>query len=142
MSGRFPTEYLARHWSNNKDGFCTLPTCIKITGDIEHLLTTCPALDSVRKSMWNMMDQKTSNLVPLNSFMKNMELAPSPVQTRFLLEPFAFNELWVLACIYGESVCNTILYCVRTFVYYLFREKQVLLGNWSAELGFNNSRRN
>ena len=27
MSGRYRTDYLCRHWSNNKQGYCLAPTC-------------------------------------------------------------------------------------------------------------------
>ena len=40
LSGRYPTDRLCRHWSQNKDGYCQLPACAptKSPGSLEHLL--------------------------------------------------------------------------------------------------------
>ena len=45
LSGRYITDQLARHWTSNSAGFCTLPNCSMNTyGSLEHLLLVCPAL--------------------------------------------------------------------------------------------------
>ena len=40
-SGRFRSEYLSRHWSGNKQGFCQAPVCDGVVGDLQHLLLHC-----------------------------------------------------------------------------------------------------
>ena len=68
ISGRLRTDYLSRHWTANKQGYCQLDTCQDIIGDLEHLLLACPGLESVRLKMKDMILQKTKLLAPLFNF--------------------------------------------------------------------------
>ena len=43
VSGRFRSDYLCRHWSDNRLGHCQADTCVGVVGDLEHLLEHCPA---------------------------------------------------------------------------------------------------
>ena len=44
LSGRYRTEYLSRHWSNNPRGCCrTEDSCSDIIEDTKHILLECPA---------------------------------------------------------------------------------------------------
>ena len=38
VSGRFRSDYLCRHWSDNRLGHCQAETCVDVVGDLEHLL--------------------------------------------------------------------------------------------------------
>ena len=53
-SGRMRTEYLSRHWSDNRHGYCQANTCHDTVGDLEHLLIHCPAMAEDRERLWNM----------------------------------------------------------------------------------------
>ena len=134
MSGRFRTEYLSRHWSSNKQGYCLLATCREAVGDLEHLLITCPGLEEVRMKMRYMMLTKTQKLVPLNTLVLNILLSPPKTQLQFFMEPLAFTEILELHRVYGQAVLSLVFYCVRTYVYYVYRHKQLLLGNWSGDM--------
>ena len=68
ISGRFPSDYLSRHWTNNKSGYCQLPSCHEKKGDLEHLLITCQGLATIRSRMWEMVLKKTRKLIPLYNF--------------------------------------------------------------------------
>ena len=50
----FRSEYLTRHWSANKQGFCQCQMCqsTQIRGDLEHLLVHYPGLAPVRERLW------------------------------------------------------------------------------------------
>ena len=49
LSGRYVTDQLSRHWTDNKTGVCSLPTCTgQEIGSLEHLLLFCPALSETR----------------------------------------------------------------------------------------------
>ena len=54
VSGRYRTDYLARHWTSNKNGFCILNTCHEVVGDLKHMLILCPGLSQVRTRMRQM----------------------------------------------------------------------------------------
>ena len=53
LAGRYRTEKLRRHWSNNKNGYCILPSCkdLKLTENEEHFLLHCRALMPVRRRL-------------------------------------------------------------------------------------------
>jgi hypothetical protein len=46
LSGRYLTDMMQRHWTQNKAGFCRLPSCIplQLLGTLEHILLFCPSL--------------------------------------------------------------------------------------------------
>ena len=54
VSGRFRSEALCRHWSANRHGYCRAPSCHQVYGTLEHLLVSCPALDTVREGLYSM----------------------------------------------------------------------------------------
>ena len=116
LSGRFRTEYLSRHWSSNKQGYCLLDTCREEVGDLEHLLITCQGLDEVRMKMRYMMLSKTQKLVPLNILILNIFLSPPKTQLQFFMEPLAFAEILELHSVYGQAVLSLVFYCVRTYM--------------------------
>ena len=52
LSGRYPTDKLQRHWTQNKDGKCLLPNCSPPSeGSLEHLLLNCSSLASTRSKL-------------------------------------------------------------------------------------------
>ena len=134
ISGRFKTEYLSRHWTSNKSGYCQLDSCYETVGDLEHLLVTCPGLAVVRDRMWTMVLAKTRILVPLYNLACIINTSPPNIQLQFLTEPLAFTDITDLCNLYGRTVLDIVYYCIRTFVYYIHREKQILLGNWVGDL--------
>ena len=93
ISGRFRTEYLSRHWTNNKQGHCQLETCSQTVGNLEHLLISCPGLELVRSRMREMMLCRTRKLIPLNVFIARILMSTPAIQLQFLLEPLAFNAI-------------------------------------------------
>ena len=142
MSGRFRSEYLTRHWSNNKQGFCLAETCTESVGDLEHMLLQCPALSSVRARMWDLMFQKSVAYPPLLSFFLSLEKSPPKTQIQFFLDPTAFHEIIETVQVCGQPVFELICYLTRTFVYYLYREKQILVGWWRSDnLDLNNHKK-
>ena len=52
VSGRFRTEELCSNWSSNKAGICLLsPECSSTPEDILHILHQCPALETTRNML-------------------------------------------------------------------------------------------
>ena len=134
ISGRFRTEYLSRHWTSNKEGYCQLETCSEEVGNLEHLLISCPGLEQVRSRMREMILSRTRLLFPLKVFIARIFESPPAIQMQFLLEPLAFNLISHFCELYGQTVLVLVYYCVRTYVYYVFRQKQILLGLWLGDM--------
>ena len=76
VSGRYRTDYLARHWTSNKNGFCLLDSCHEVVGDLGHLLITCQGLSQVRDRMRQMLILRTESLIPLNQLIKRILFSP------------------------------------------------------------------
>ena len=68
VSGRFRSEYMARHWSGNMQGYCKADTCLEVVGDLEHLLLHCPALSQTRAKLWDMFFEQSVKYPPLLNF--------------------------------------------------------------------------
>ena len=94
ISGRFKTEYLSRHWTNNKSGYCQIGSCHETVGDLEHLLVTCPGLSIVRDRMLTMVLTKTRLLVPLYNFACIITTSTPNIQLQFWTEPFMTFMDW------------------------------------------------
>ena len=76
VSGRYRTDYLARHWTSNKNGFCLLDSCHEVVGDLGHLLITCQGLSQVRDRMRQMLILRTGSLVLINQLIKRILFSP------------------------------------------------------------------
>ena len=83
LSGRYQTEALARHWSQNKNGVCLISSAcnnLSLKEDVPHILKNCPALLCVREKLKNYTIQKTSKL-DINLRKKILNLcSPSPAE--------------------------------------------------------------
>ena len=51
---------------------------------------------------------------------------------QFLLDPEAFPEIIQMEELFGPIFVTHIHYLTRTYAYYVYREKQILLGSWVA----------
>ena len=51
LSGRYRTELLASHWSQNKSGFCLSCSGSDIIEDLNHILLWCPSYHSAREKV-------------------------------------------------------------------------------------------
>ena len=132
-SGRFRSEYLARHWSSNKQGYCLAPTCTAVVGDLQHLLIQCPALNDVRERMWNMFLQTSVMYPALLTFLTQLDKSSPDSKLRYLLDPEAVPEVQDLWELYGQRAILHVHYMTRTYAYYLYRQKQILLGFWPSD---------
>ena len=84
--------------------------------------------------MWEMVLKKTRKLIPLYNFVCTIAASPPLTQLQFFLEPLAFPDITDLCNTYGQTVLNTVFYCIRTYVYYIHREKEILLGKWVGDM--------
>ena len=132
-SGRFRSEYMARHWSGDVNGYCKADTCTEVVGNLEHLLLHCPALSSVRTRLWDMFFEQSVQYPALYTFLQKLEKSPPQSKLQFILDPTAFNEILEIWNLFGQSVINHIYYLTRTYAYYIYRQKQILLGFWSTD---------
>ena len=121
ISGRYRTDSLQRHWSDNCEGYCLAPSCNKIIGDLVHMMVNCPSISEIRNKMHNIWKQKSASCPPLLLFLENVWNAKPAVFLKFILEPSVFPEVARLCQLFGMKVYSVISYLTRTYAFYLDR---------------------
>ena len=85
ISGRYRTEMLCRFWSDNRHGYCLAPTCHQVSGDLEHLLICCPALEHTRHRLHSLWCLKTADCLPLQALILQVLGSDPSLQVKFIL---------------------------------------------------------
>jgi hypothetical protein len=62
-------------------------------GTLEHLLVTCPALDTVRERLYTMWLERTVMFPELHSTILEVLKSDENLKVQFILEPLAFPQL-------------------------------------------------
>ena len=89
LSGRYRTEKLCSHWSQNKPGYCLLPSCAgqERVEDIAHILISCPSLCNTRSTLTKFTSNYSKNLPEAASHSANQLCSSShPLHIQFLLD--------------------------------------------------------
>ena len=107
---------------------------MEVPGNLEHMLVVCPGLQTTRHRLRLMFLEKTSPLVPLQNIVQYMLESAPEHQLQFVLDHFVYEEVRVLVSVYGQTVKDILSYCSRTYVYYLYREKCRILGEWPSNI--------
>ena len=127
MSGRFRTEVLCKHWSANKMGYCRAPTCLQTPGTLEHLLVSCPALNSTRERLYDMWLQRSVMFPSLHSTIRGVLDSDVSTITQFILEPLAFPQIALDFKNHGKRFIDQLSYLTRTFAFYIDREYKIIV---------------
>ena len=130
LSGRYRTEYLARHWSSNKEGYCLGPQCYQICESLEHILLWCPSYSSTRKKLVTLWHSNSSPCVtsPVTTILNG----PSFSHMQFLLDASSHPLVIRLAQDLGSEVLKTIFHLTRTWCFSVHRHRAKLLVRWCA----------
>ena len=130
LSGKYLTDQLQRHWTQNKDGFCLLPACQpKSIGSLEHLLLHCPALQSTRFKLFKLCFKISLESSHLLSIISSVFLSGD--QTRIMqliLDCTAMPEVIKSNQTSGTETRDRLLYIGRTWCYSIHRERMTQLG--------------
>ena len=131
LSGRFRTEYLARHWTpSNMHGYCLEDTCSKIIGDLKHLLIDCPAMAPTRHRLINFWIEKTATCPILGPIFLRIIYSDANEMTQFILDPLSNDAVnSILQSGHDETMMQKIFYLTRTFAFYIARAKKNLRMN-------------
>ena len=60
---------------------------------------------------------------------------------QFLLDPEAISDILEMWNLFGNPFIEHVYYLTRTYVYYLYRDKQLLLGFWSSNTKYSKKNR-
>ena len=117
LSGRYVTDKLSRHWTQNKAGICTIPTCTgQDLGSLEHLLLFCPALSDARERMVALWQAVSKEHQELQSILGSV-LSGQTVETfvQFLLDCSCFPPVIRLQQNYGLQLVSRLFYLTRSW---------------------------
>ena len=131
LSGRFRTEYLARHWSENKEGFCLAPTCKNIIEDIEHILVGCPALKSARSRLVSLWETKSVSYPILHQLITTILVSSEESFCQFVLDPSVHPLTISLNQKYGNQILKELFYLTRTWCFTVYKERMTIQGKWN-----------
>ena len=104
LSGRYQTERLMRHWSNNKAGNCLLPSCEGLCEDLEHILVKCKALSATRQSLTSFTIEYADRFPQITSILNAYCSPTHPQFVQFLLDCSCLPDVIVASQSFGEVV--------------------------------------
>ena len=119
LSGRYVTDYMARHWSkNNQEGLCQLCRIQNLPanlGTLEHLLRFCPALSDSRSSSLDMWTDYTSDKPDISTII-NCYIHDQIPTMELLLDPSACPEI-IRGRHQSLGILIYVFYLTRTWCY-------------------------
>ena len=129
LSGTYVTDKLSRHWSNNPNGFCSIPGCTGNTlGSIEHLLLSCPALQESRVKLDNLALKVASESEELQHVLSSVLSQTSAEVVQFLLDCSSHPLVIQLRQKNLTNITDRLFYLTRTWCYTIHRSRMTKLG--------------
>ena len=124
LSGRYRTELLASHWSQNKSGFCL--SCIgkDVIEDLNHILLCCPSYQPAREKVKLLWLACAEPLPVLESVLHGSQ----EILMQFLLDPSVHPSIIILVQNIGDNILRVVFHLSRTWCYTVHKERSKLLG--------------
>ena len=130
LSGRYKTDYLARHWNHsNPAGYCLLCPDKFIPGTLQHLLLECEAFDDKRQSLCKFWIQQSDDNPHLLQLLQDILQSPPRIIIQFLLDPSTLPQVISMSQA-GSINIDFIFYLTRTFCYGIHRRRLQLTGRF------------
>ena len=130
LSGRYVTDRLSRHWTQNKSGTCSIPGCSgQDLGSLEHLLLYCPALSDTRDKMLRLCQAVASEHEHLHFIISSVLSSQSEATVmQFLLDCSPFPAVVYLKQDSLSPLLERLFYVTRTWCYSMHRSRMTKLG--------------
>jgi len=94
LSGRYRSDWHCRYWSpTNKEGFYLLCPGDNIPGNIEHMLSSCPALQDKSNLMLKFWSKQTQESPQMRKLVDTMLSSPPSKCIQFVCKPSVINEV-------------------------------------------------
>ena len=131
LSGRYRSEYLSRHWTSNKEGYCLSPTCNEELESVEHILIKCSAYTECKGRLYSLW------LSSSNPVVKNLVIEAFLNETEYLLQfiidcsvlPPVINAVQA----HGHGILEDLFYLTRTWCFSVHRQRMKMLGRWNFQ---------
>ena len=135
LSGRYRTELLCRHWSNNPEGFCLTPSCNgqDIMEDIEHILASCKSLAPTRVRLAEFTSNYVKNIPVLAQLVLELSQPTHKLFVQFLLDCSAIPSVITLTQLHGKHILSHLFKITRTWCYSIHKKRLQILGRWAYD---------
>ena len=133
LSGRYPSDYLARHWTKNKRGNCLLPLCEgnNVPGTLEHALLYCPSLAQCRHTILSLANSVSAEDQITRMILHAIfEDSNENTLMQFLLDCSALTCVQDAIHMYGSQVLGNLFYISRSWCYSIHCARCAMLGLW------------
>ena len=130
LSGRYPDDWLTRHWSENKSGDCVL--CLDTMGDLGHFLSSCKTLEGLRLSLFQWWLSFDPLNVPLTELLDSRIKSDRFSFVRFVLDPSADKDSISLMQ-QDETTIDSLFKLTRTYCFSLHKRRRQLLSDISNQ---------
>ena len=133
LSGRYPSDYLARHWTKNRNGHCLLPLCSgrEKLGTLEHILLHCPSLEPCRQKVLSLSRILSSEDQITKTILEVIFENPGNFLMQFLLDCSALPNVQDAVQLHGPQLLDSLFRISRTWCYSVHRTRCSMLGLWS-----------
>ena len=130
LSGRYPTEMLARHWSSNRQGWCLTPSCSghQVEESLEHILLVCPSFDETRQHMLNLW--LSNSWLSITKLLTSVLCSPPASLLQFILDASVHPQVISLVQLYGNEVLQLVFHLTRSWCFSIHKQRAKLLGSW------------
>ena len=132
LSGKYLTDRLQRHWTQNREGYCLLPKCFpESDGSLEHILLHCPALSKTRASLYKLCHSVAQESEMLcETITSILDSDNNDLIMQFILDSSVIPTVIRITQLYGDHTRDRLLYLGRTWCYNIHRERMNQLGHF------------
>ena len=130
LSGRYVTDKLSCHWTENSAGLCSIPGCTgRAVGSLEHLLLFCPALSDSRNRIIEMCHTVASESEEIKIILDNaLNDQTTDKLMQFLLDCSSLPSIILHKQNSGSNVIDRLFYITRSWCYAIHRSRMNKLG--------------
>ena len=131
LSGRYRSEYLSRHWTSNKEGYCLSPTCNKELEDVEHILIHCKAYRDCKSRLYSLW-LSSANLVVKQIVIEALSNEKSYL-LQFIIDCSVLPSVIKAVQAHGHGILDDLFYLTRTWCFSIHRQRMKMLGRWNFQ---------
>ena len=135
ISGRFRTCWLARHWSGDSSGSCSLPSCHlnPTPGTLAHILLECEDLSIARQGVYALWANYLRDKPYLFPIVRRYTVECSDIEKiQFILDCSVLPDVIALHQRLGKMVHDSLFYLTRSLCYSIEKTRSKLLGRWNV----------
>ena len=131
LSGRYRTEGLCSHWSNNPNGYCKSSSSCNTFEDITHILQHCSALDSPRERLSAFTSSNCEDKPELKLIVDTFCSPQRRHFCQFLLDFSVLPEVVKSVQLHGQEFLHHLFNITRMWCFALHRDRLKIHGRWS-----------